>query len=132
MPTFPIEPVSPISGIDSFLTNLRLLTPACSKWLAYNCVDQEVEEITSSAFGIPFKVPRRQGILLFMYHKGCFRLGLARDATGVKREVSDEVLAINMGKKYEFEKDKEKLVATMVRLMHDHRYPVRNYIRCDL
>jgi len=107
----------------------------CSKWLAYNCVDDEVEEITSPARGIPFQVPIRQGILLFIYHKRYFRLALAGDATGYRRKTSDEgVLAIHVGEEYEFEKDKQKLEATMVRLMDDdrYRYLIQSYIRCDL
>lgn len=135
MSTFPVELVSPVSGIDRVVTEFRLLIPHCSKWLTYNCANHEVKEITSSAGGIAFRLPiMRQGILVFIHHKEHFRLALASDAAGYKRETSVEgVLAIRVGEEYEFWKDKQKLEATMKRLMDDDRYQhlLQRYIGYD-
>jgi hypothetical protein len=101
-----------------------------AKWLVYNWVNQEVEEITSSISNLNDKLAQKHGILLFIYHQCYFRLGLPGNASiliGASREETDKLPAINVGDGYKFEKDKEKLKATLVAFAKENRGFVEDY-----
>ena len=111
---------------------VKMLASEEAKWLVYNWVKQEVEEITSSISNLNDKLAPRHGILLFVYYQGYFRLALPGNASILivaSGEETDELPAINVGDGYKFEKDKEKLKATLVAFAEENGGFVED---CDL
>jgi hypothetical protein len=131
MSTFDIEFVRRISRTPAYATAyVEMLESEEAKWLVYNWENQEVEEITSPFSKLDDKLAQEHGILLFMYHQGLFRLGVPWNASILiveSGEETDKLPAINVGEGYEFEKDKEKLKATLVVFVEEHWGLVEDY-----
>jgi hypothetical protein len=127
MSTFDIGLVRRLNCSPAYV---KMLESEEAKWLVYNWVNQEVEEITSSISNLNDKLAQKHGILLFIYHQCYFRLGLPGNASiliGASREETDKLPAINVGDGYKFEKDKEKLKATLVAFAKENRGFVEDY-----